>query len=463
LRADLRARGGQVHRFSLNGVSLAYDVGSGSLMVLDPRADRALERLPADPAPEMGAGAGCDEAEAELRDLIEGGLLLAPPPPPVSRPSGPALKALCLSIAHDCELACRYCFAGQGRPDGNRALMPPAVAVAAIDLLHEQAASRNVEVDFFGGEPLLNLEAVKAAVHRARHLEQGSDRVFRFTLTTNALRLDAETEQWLRSQEVQLILSLDGRPEVHDRLRPRRSGGGSYRQAAGNISRFCRRGGDYYVRGTFTRYNLDFSQDVLHLLSLGARNISLEPVTPCGALRDHDLTLDDLDAVAGEYRRLARVYLDREAAGDPFRFFHFELDLDRAVCLPRCVRGCGAGCEYLAVSPDGRLYPCHQFTGHPEFVMGTVHEGVTDEGTRRAFARTTIHSKEPCRDCWARYLCSGGCHARAWNAFGSLERAPRLECRLQQSRLEAALYVQAGRRGSRTGEARSGDVPSMGG
>jgi uncharacterized protein len=455
------------HLFTLFGRRFLLDVPTGALLELDEEAARALTN----PA---GATAG---ATAEIAALREKGLLLPDPlrDNPRHGPADGPLKALCLHAAHDCNLRCAYCFAGSGSFGGGRGIMPPAVGKAAIDLLLDASGPiRELEVDFFGGEPLLGMDTVRAVVAHGRERATAIGKKINFTLTTNGIlldgdrrhksrldgdarhksrldgdarhksRLDGDTLDFLNGEGVSLVLSLDGRPDVHDRLRRAAGGGGSYERCARGIARaVASRGGDnYYVRGTFTRHNLDFTADARHLLDLGFARLSLEPaVAP--PEEDYALRPGDLPRVEEEYERLAALYLERARAGRPFTFFHFEVDLDHGPCLGKRLSGCGAGRRYLAVTPDGDLYPCHQFVGRGEYRLGDLEHGVTRKDLAEAFAGADIFHKKGCLDCWARYFCGGGCHANADFFHGTILTPDETGCRLLRKRLECALGIKA--------------------
>ncbi len=425
------------HHFFLFGQNFLLDVPTSSLLLVDADARRALT----DPA------RASRSARRELADLKDRGLLL---PDPIREgirpPREPSwLKALCLHVAHDCNLRCSYCFAGSGRFGGSRGIMPPEVGRAAIDLLLDASGPiRQLEVDFFGGEPLLALETVRRVVEygHARATERGKQ--INFTLTTNATLLSEETLAFLNREGISLVLSLDGRPTVHDRFRPGPGGRGSYDRAVAGIKRAvaARAGASYYVRGTFTRANLDFAEDVRHLLSLGLDRLSLEPVVALPG-EDYSLREEDLPRVEEEYERLATLYLERARAGRPFVFFHFAIDLDQGPCLAKRLSGCGAGHRYLAVTPDERLYPCHQFVGRERYLLGDLTHGITRAELSTEFAGADIFHKRGCLDCWARYFCGGGCHANADLHHGSILQPDELGCRLLRKRLECALAIRA--------------------
>ncbi|HYH05229.1 MAG TPA: thioether cross-link-forming SCIFF peptide maturase, partial [Bacillota bacterium] len=351
----------------------------------------------------------------------------------------PSLKALCLHVSHDCNLRCKYCFAGTGPFGGKREQMSFEVGKAAIDLLLANSGKRRqLEVDFFGGEPLMNFEVVKQLVEYGGAAADQLDKEIHFTLTTNGVALTEAVRQYLNDHQIAVVLSLDGRPEVNDRMR----GKGCYDQIVPHYLDLIeqRNNQNYYLRGTFTARNLDFTEDARYLYDLGLRELSLEPVvSPDG---DYRLTEAELPRIKAEYERLARFYLERHQAGDPFTFFHFEISLEHGPCLPKRLTGCGAGFDYFAVTPTGELYPCHQFVGRTEYVMGDVFQGINRPDLRQEFGAATLFKKEGCADCWSRYYCSGGCHANAQLINGSIYKPDHLGCELQRKRLECALALK---------------------
>lgn len=355
------------------------------------------------------------------------------------------IKALCLHVAHDCNLACTYCFAGKGEYHGERALMSAEVGKKALDLLvKESKGRRNLEVDFFGGEPLLNFEVVKELVAYGRSLEAKHDKKFRFTLTTNGLLLDEEVLDFANKEMGNLVLSIDGRRHIHDRMRPRRGGQGSYDEILPKLKRAAesRDQMNYYVRGTYTHYNTDFAQDVMHLAELGFTQISVEPVV-APKEEDYAITEDDVAVLCEQYDILARYLLERKKNNKSVNFFHFMIDLSGGPCIAKRLTGCGSGTEYLAVSPNGDLYPCHQFVGMDDFLMGNVDEGVTNTALRDKFAAVNVCSKKECRNCFAKFFCSGGCAANAYNFTGDINGVYDIGCRLQQKRVECAVMMKA--------------------
>jgi uncharacterized protein len=357
---------------------------------------------------------------------------------------GAVIKAMCLHVAHDCNMACKYCFGDKGAFTGERSLMSLETGKRAIDfLLEHSGARRNLEVDFFGGEPLMNFETVKALVEYGREREKVYNKNIRFTITTNGLLLDEVKSDYINETMDNVILSIDGRPAVNDRMRKTVNGKGTYDIITGNYQRFiAKRKGTYYVRGTFTRENLDFSEDVRHLADKGFRNVSVEPVVTdpavSFALRD-----EDKDAILSEYDRLADLYLEYAKAGKRFEFFHFNVDLNQGPCVVKRVSGCGAGTEYVAVSPEGDIYPCHQFVGNRDFVLGNLYDGHFENKKYDEFNKAHIYNKEKCRGCWAKFYCSGGCHANAYHMNGDILEPYALGCELEKKRLECAIAIRA--------------------
>lgn len=442
-----------LHCFILDGIRLVLDVNSGAVHVVDEPAWLVLggvsEGLPLEEAGNRALLAGMEETDVresleEIKSLVECGQLLAPDPcgPDYQMPNKP-LRALCLHLAHDCNLACGYCFAGQGHFGGCASMMSIDVGRRAIDyLLSRSGPYKVVEVDFFGGEPLLNFKVLRELVQYGRDQEMRTGKRINFTVTTNGLLLNDDVGDFLNREGMQVVLSLDGRPEVHDHMRRTLAGLGSYALVAPRIKRFVesRDGDNCYVRGTYTRYNKDFYADFQHLSGMGFKAISLEPVV---ADVDADYALDEGDypALAAEYERLVR-HLAADNTGKN-RFFHFDLNLDAGPCLAKRVSGCGAGIEYLAVDPGGDLYPCHQFVGRSEFLIGNIWEGDLRQDLVDLFRLSHVMGKEDCRVCWARFFCSGGCHAAALTATGDMRRPSTLYCLLAKKRIECALYLRS--------------------
>ncbi len=355
------------------------------------------------------------------------------------------VKALCLHIAHDCNLACRYCFAEEGEYKGHRELMSFEVGKKALDFLIQNSGNRrNLEVDFFGGEPLMNWQVVKDLVRYGREQEEIHNKKFRFTLTTNGILLDDEVMDFVNREMSNVVLSIDGRKEVNDRMRPSRNGKGSYELILPKFQKLAesRNQTNYYVRGTFTHNNLDFSEDVKHLADLGFKQISVEPVV---ALPEdsYAITEEDLPILYEEYDRLAKLMLEYKKQGKDFNFFHFMIDLSGGPCVAKRLSGCGSGTEYLAVTPWGDLYPCHQFVGIPEFLMGNVDEGIVKPELREEFKQCNVYSKDKCKDCFAKFYCSGGCAANSYKFHQDINDAYDIGCKLQRKRVECAIMLKA--------------------
>ncbi len=355
------------------------------------------------------------------------------------------VKALCLHIAHDCNLACKYCFAEEGEYHGRRALMSFEVGKKALDFLVANSGNRiNLEVDFFGGEPLMNWQVVKDLVAYGRSLEEPFHKKFRFTLTTNGVLLNDEILEFCNKEMGNIVLSIDGRKEIHDLMRPFRGGQGSYDMVVPKFQKTAesRDQMNYYVRGTFTRNNLDFSEDVLHLADLGFEQISVEPVV-AEKTEEYALREEDIPVLLAEYDKLAKEILRYRKEGKGFNFFHFMIDLEGGPCVAKRLSGCGSGTEYLAVTPWGDFYPCHQFVGQEEFLMGNVDEGILRMDIRDRFKECNVYAKEKCKDCFAKFYCSGGCAANSYNFHGSITDTYEIGCELQRKRIECAIMLKA--------------------
>lgn len=454
-----------IHQYKNNGYNIVLDVNSGSVHVVDdivydaiPLVERALEdgrtkeEIPALLFSEMKeryAGEDIREAFEEIWELKEAGMLYAPDIYENYiidfKKRETIVKALCLHIAHDCNLACRYCFAEEGEYHGRRALMSFEIGQKALDFLVRNSGNRvNLEVDFFGGEPLMNWQVVKDLVAYGRSLEEPYHKKFRFTLTTNGILLNDEVLEFVNKEMSNVVLSIDGRKEVHDKMRPFRGGQGSYDSIVPKFLKVAksRNQMNYYVRGTFTRNNLDFSKDVAHLADLGFEQISVEPVVAAPE-DDYALREEDIPVLLEEYDKLAVELLNRKKQGKGVNFFHFMIDLEGGPCVAKRLSGCGSGTEYLAVTPWGDLYPCHQFVGNEKFLMGNVEEGILREDLRDEFKRCNVYAKEKCRKCFAKFYCSGGCAANSYNFHGSINDAYDVGCELQRKRVECAIMLKA--------------------
>lgn len=444
-----------IHQYKNNGYNIVLDVCSGSVHVVDDlvydvialyeelNRDAIVKRLPQYPEEEIL------EACEEIESLKEAGQLFTEDTYKDAiidfKKRKTVVKALCLHIAHDCNLACKYCFAGEGEYHGDRSLMSYEVGKKALDFLIANSGNRvNLEVDFFGGEPLMNFQVVKDLVAYGRSKEKEYNKKFRFTLTTNGVLLDDEVMEFANKEMANVVLSIDGRKEIHDFMRPTRNGKGSYDLVIDKFKKLAemRKQTNYYVRGTFTHYNLDFSKDVLHLADLGFKQISAEPVVATDE-QPYAIKEEDLPKLFAEYDVLAKEMVEREKAGKGFNFFHFMIDLTGGPCLYKRLSGCGSGTEYLAVTPWGDLYPCHQFVGIEQFKLGNVDTGIEKTELVDEFKLCNVYAKEKCKDCFARFYCSGGCAANSYNFHGNLLDAYDVGCELERKRVECAIMIKA--------------------
>ena len=458
-----------IHQYRNNGFDIVLDVNSGSVHVTDPvvydaiqvlsgivedmEKPRALTEAEKAAVTEKLSGTyecpEIEEALGDIQELIDSEELFAADLYKDYvmdfKRRKTVVKALCLHIAHDCNLACKYCFAEEGEYHGRRALMSFEVGKKALDFLIANSGSRrNLEVDFFGGEPLMNWDVVKRLVEYGRSQEEKYNKKFRFTLTTNGVLLNDEIMEFCNREMGNVVLSLDGRPEVNDRMRPFRNGSGSYDLIVPKFQKFAesRNQTNYYVRGTFTRYNLDFAEDVIHFADLGFKQMSIEPVVAAPE-EPYAIREEDLPKIMEEYDKLAVEFIKRRKEGRGFNFFHFMLDLNQGPCVAKRLSGCGSGTEYLAVTPWGDLYPCHQFVGEEEFLLGNVDEGVTNTEVRDEFKLCNVYAKDKCRNCFARFYCSGGCAANSYNFHGSILDAYDIGCEMQKKRIECAIMIKA--------------------
>ena len=457
-----------IHQYQNNGYSIVLDVNSGAVHVVDELCYAAIAQLAAGEEPDLAAlekpetleklqaalgdryeSGQIREAWEDIKELTREGRLFTrdvfEPMIDQVKQRKTVVKALCLHIAHDCNLACKYCFAEEGEYHGRRALMSYEVGKKALDFLIASSGNRrNLEVDFFGGEPLMNWQVVKDLVAYGRQQEKLHDKHFRFTVTTNGVLLNDEIQEFINQEMDNVVLSLDGRREVNDAMRPFRNGKGSYDLIVPKFQKLAdsRNQERYYVRGTFTRNNLDFSNDVLHFADLGFKQMSIEPVV--GDESDpYAIREEDIPKICEEYDRLAKLMIEREREGEGFNFFHFMIDLEGGPCVSKRLSGCGSGTEYLAVTPWGDLYPCHQFDGREEFLMGNVDEGITHPEIADEFRGCSVYSKEKCRSCFAKFYCSGGCMANAYNFHGTIHEAYDIGCEMQRKRVECAIMMKA--------------------
>ncbi len=447
-----------IHSFQLNGYNIVLDIAGGSVHSVDEPTykiinlykqldEAAITAQICGQYPEISP-AEVSECLNEIRELEAAGKLFSPDPyadnPPQLAPSKPVIKALCLHVAHTCNLTCDYCFAAQGKFHGERAIMSFEVGKQALDFLVANSGTRcNLEVDFFGGEPLCNWQVVKQLVAYARSIEKQNGKNFRFTLTTNGILLTDEVTEFANREMNNVVLSLDGRREVNDLFRRTPEGRGSYDIIVPKFQKFVAARGDqeYYLRGTYTHNNTDFFNDILQMLELGFDRLSLEPVV-CQPDDLYALTAEDLPVLFANYELLAKKMLERRRAGRPFIFYHYMLDLDHGPCIYKRLAGCGTGVEYLAVTPTGELYPCHQFVGNPQYKMGDLQTGVTNIKLRERFLNCNTYAHEECRSCWARLYCSGGCAANAYKATGDIKGIYQYGCELFKKRLECALMLK---------------------
>ncbi|MCI9046940.1 MAG: thioether cross-link-forming SCIFF peptide maturase [Hungatella sp.] len=458
-----------IHQYKNNGYDIIMDINSGSVHVADDVVYDAVEYLSgklADmerpkPIPEplkeevrarlsdVYEFQDIEDALSDIQELIDNEELFTKD---VYREyvtdfknRKTVVKALCLHIAHDCNLACQYCFAEEGEYHGRRALMSFEVGKKALDFLIANSGSRrNLEVDFFGGEPLMNWQVVKQLVEYGRSQEKIHNKHFRFTLTTNGVLLNDEIMEFCNREMGNVVLSLDGRKEVNDKMRPFRNGSGSYDLIVPKFRKFAdsRDQANYYVRGTFTRNNLDFSRDVLHFADLGFKQMSIEPVV-ASPDKPYAIREEDLPTILQEYDILAKEYVKRHKEGRGFQFFHFMIDLNQGPCVAKRLSGCGSGTEYLAVTPWGDLYPCHQFVGQEDFLLGNVDQGITNTKVRDEFKLCNVYAKDKCRDCFARFYCSGGCAANSYNFHGSITDAYDIGCEMEKKRVECSIMIKA--------------------
>ena len=447
-----------VHQYKNNGYNIVLDVNSGSVHVVDDLVydmialyetssrEEMIEKLSANYKTE-----DIEEAYSEIEELVKAECLFTEDIYKdyiidfKKRPT--VVKALCLHIAHDCNLACKYCFAEEGEYHGRRALMSFEVGKKALDFLIANSGSRrNLEVDFFGGEPLMNFDVVKQLVAYGREQEKIHDKNFRFTLTTNGVLLNKDIQDFANKEMANVVLSVDGRKEVHDFMRPFRGGQGSYDKIIPKFKAMAesRHQTDYYVRGTFTHYNTDFASDVLSLADEGFKQISVEPVVAPDS-EDYAIKTSDLPKIMKEYDRLAKEMLKREKEGRGFNFFHFMIDLSGGPCVAKRLSGCGSGTEYLAVTPWGDFYPCHQFVGQEEFLMGNVDDGIVRNDLQEEFKCCNVYAREKCQSCFVKFCCSGGCAANAYNFTGNITDTYEIGCEMMRKRVECAIMLKAAR------------------
>ncbi|MBQ3669701.1 MAG: thioether cross-link-forming SCIFF peptide maturase [Clostridia bacterium] len=446
-----------VHQYKLNGYNIVLDSASGSVHAVDEVAYDiiSLYRQKSEEEIKQIILAAYPVSPEEVDECLEDVKALEKEGKLFSRDIYENLafdfkarktdiKALCLHVAHTCNLNCSYCFASQGKYHGERALMSFEVGKRALDFLIESSGNHhNLEVDFFGGEPLMNWDVCKKLVAYARSIEEKHNKHFRFTLTTNGMLIDDDVIDFSNKEMDNVVLSLDGRQEVHDRLRVDYAGKGSYARIVPKFQKFVQKRGDksYYMRGTYTRHNLDFMNDIRHMLDLGFTELSMEPVV-CAPGDPEALKEEDLPVLFEQYELLAKEMIKRRREGKPFTFYHYMLDLEGGPCIYKRIAGCGSGTEYMAVTPWGDLYPCHQFVGDEKFLLGNIWDGVKNDEVRNEFKLVNAYARPECRDCWAKLYCSGGCAANACHATGSIRGVYKYGCELFKKRMECALMVK---------------------
>ena len=454
-----------IHQYKLGGYNIVLDTTSGGVHVVDDVAydvigayeSKDREALIAEIKEKYVGKEGITEGDIEecyeqVGALAEAGKLFVkdnfePMAGELKKKTSGVIKALCLHIAHTCNLNCEYCFASQGKYHGERAVMSFEVGKRALDFLIENSGNRrNLEVDFFGGEPLMNFEVVKELVAYARSIEKEKGKNFRFTLTTNGLLIDDDVIEFANRECSNVVLSLDGRKEIHDKYRVDYLGRGSYDRIVPKFQKLvsARGGKNYYMRGTFTHANPDFLEDIKVMLDLGFTELSMEPVVTAPGDAS-ELTAEDMPIILEQYEKLAELMLQRDEEGKPFTFYHYMIDLKGGPCIYKRISGCGSGTEYMAVTPWGDLYPCHQFVGDDKFLLGNIYTGVTNTEIQKEFGDCNVYAREDCRDCWAKLYCSGGCAANAYHSTGSVRGVYKYGCELFRKRMECAIMVEIAR------------------
>lgn len=447
-----------IHKFYLNDKYIVLDVSSGSAHIVDEIVYKAIDFVDYNDLKKSYDSIRSnlsneftkdeiEEAISEIDELIENELLFSEDlniKTPVYNPQN-IVKAMCLHVAHDCNLRCKYCFASQGDFKGQRLLMDEETGKKALDFLLKNSGNRtNLEVDFFGGEPLMNFDLVKKLVAYGREEEKKYNKNFRFTLTTNGVLLDEEKNAFINENMSNVVLSLDGRKEINDNMRPTVSGKGSFDVIIPKFKELIESRGDkdYYIRGTFTSENLDFSKDLLQYYELGFKSTSIEPVVTDES-EPYAIREEHLQTILDEYEKMSKDYIEIRKKDPDFKFFHFMIDLSGGPCVIKRTVGCGAGSEYIAVTPEGDIYPCHQFVGEDDFKLGNVNDGITNIELRDEFKCSNVFTKEECPTCWARYYCSGGCHANSHYANNNLKKPYRIGCEMERKRIECAISVLA--------------------
>ena len=452
-----------IHQYKFGDYNIVLDVCSGSVHAVDDIAYDIISVFGEKDRDSVIAGmtakyctaerpdvtpADIEECYEQVQALRDSGKLFTPDrfepmAGELKAKTAGVVKALCLHVAHTCNLNCAYCFASQGKYSGERAVMSFEVGKRALDFLVENSGSRrNLEVDFFGGEPLMNFGVVKELTSYARSIEKEKGKNFRFTLTTNGMLIDDEVIDFANREMSNVVLSLDGRKEIHDRYRVDYAGNGSWEKIVPKFQKLvaARGGKNYYMRGTFTHANPDFLNDIRTMLDLGFTELSMEPVV-CASGDSEELTEEDLPVVLEQYEELAKLMLERDREGKPFTFYHYMIDLTGGPCIYKRISGCGSGTEYMAVTPWGDLYPCHQFVGDEKFLLGNIWDGVKNTAVQEDFASCNVYARPECRDCWAKLYCSGGCAANAYHSTGSVRGVYGYGCKLFRKRMECAVAV----------------------
>ncbi len=444
-----------IHKYKMNGYNIVLDVNSSSIHCVDDIVYDILDYFKTEPLDciinllkNKYNAQNIKEAYLEIQALVKDNMLYSEDIYESALQKienhEKVIKALCLHIAHDCNLKCKYCFADEGEYKGKRSLMSFEVGKKAIDFLIQNSGKRkNLEIDFFGGEPLMNFSVVKQIVNYAKSIQDSYNKNFRFTLTTNGILLTDDIIKYINENMHNVVLSLDGRKEINDKMRVRAGGQGSYDSIVPKFIKIAneRNQTNYYIRGTFTKHNLDFSKDVLHLADLGFKQISVEPVVSKED-EEYAITHKDLQAIFNEYEHLAKEIINKKAEGKHFNFFHFMIDLTGGPCAYKRIVGCGAGTEYLAVTPEGDLYPCHQFVGQEEFKIGSIFDGIKNNNIRKEFEKCNVYSIQKCQNCWAKFYCSGGCKASSNNMYNNLSTPYEVGCLMQKKRTECAIYLK---------------------
>ena len=450
-----------IHQYTMFGLNIVLDVYSGAVHAVSDAVYEILlyladetelpDTIPANVLNILSERYTKDElieAYGEIYELHKQGLLLTDDEYKdlaLNLPKKSVVKALCLHIAHDCNLRCSYCFADTGSFKGKRSLMSFETGKKAIDFVIENSEHRrNIEIDFFGGEPLINFKVVKQITEYAKEQGKLHDKNFRFTITTNGLLLNDEINDYINENMSNVVLSLDGRPQINDRVRRRVDGTGSYDTIVPKFKKLVESRGtkDYYIRGTFTANNLDFAQDVMHIVGLGFKQTSMEPVVVPDT-EYYAILPEHLNRIYSEYERLAQIYIEKRQSGEPFNFFHFMIDLDQGPCVIKRLSGCGAGHEYLAITPDGDIYPCHQFVGDKNFYMGNVFDKTFDLSIKEKFEKSNVYTKPSCQDCFAKFYCSGGCCANAYHFNNDINKPYEMACAMERKRVECAIAIAA--------------------